>query len=103
MAESTNYADIIIDEEGTTYRAWFEAVCNNLIFEADSFSGKRPLGESGWLWELAAPLVRLGLIAGSGNDEDGWEPKSWGEFDAFMREKVIPEIFATTKQALENK
>jgi hypothetical protein len=42
-----------------------------LINEEESFSGKRPLGNSGWAWDLYGALVRGGFVAGM-FDEDGY-------------------------------
>lgn len=39
--------------------------------EEQSFSGKRPFGNSGWQYDLYVPLVKAGLISGE-LDEDGY-------------------------------
>ena len=41
----------------------------NLIFDPESFSGKRPFGNSGWIYGLYAPLVRAKLIEGKYDEE----------------------------------
>jgi hypothetical protein len=38
---------------------------------SDDFSGKRPFGMSGWVYELYIPLMTAGLISGK-LDEDGY-------------------------------
>lgn len=39
--------------------------------EQDRFNGKRPFGNSSWKCDLHKPLIRVGLIRGS-FDEDGY-------------------------------
>lgn len=45
----------------------------------DSFSGKRPFGNSGWDYEFLPPLIRAGYVVGE-LDEDGYlEDIDYGE------------------------
>ena len=37
----------------------------------DDFNGKRPFGNSGWKYNVYAPLTKAGLISGS-LDDDGY-------------------------------
>lgn len=37
--------------------------------EGDSFSGKRPLGDSDWVWPIYEALVRAHLVRGTFDDE----------------------------------
>lgn len=39
--------------------------------DGEGFSGKRPFGNSGWSWDLVAPLSKAGLISAV-LDEDGY-------------------------------
>lgn len=39
--------------------------------EGEGFSGKRPFGNSGWEYDLYAPLIKAGLVKGV-VDEDGY-------------------------------
>jgi hypothetical protein len=39
--------------------------------EGESFSGKRPFGNSGWEYDLFVPLIQAGLIKGE-LDDDGY-------------------------------
>lgn len=48
-----------------TIRKWFEAIVMALWEDQESFSGKRPLGNSGWDGDLVACLIRNNLIPGS--------------------------------------
>jgi hypothetical protein len=56
-------------------REYFKAQLAALWRESDSFSGKYPLGNSGWEWEIAIMLIKHGFIAakldhrGAGYDE----------------------------------
>lgn len=59
------------DELTPTIRAYLIALLSALWLEGEGFSGKRPLGDSGWRIDLYVPLIRAGLIAGQ-LDEDGY-------------------------------
>lgn len=47
-----------------TVRAYLAKLLCTLIEEEESFSGKRPFGNSGWFWGFYEPLVKSGLVAG---------------------------------------
>lgn len=59
------------DELTPTIRAYLIALLASLWLNGEGFSGKRPLGNSGWQFDLYVPLIRAGLIAGR-LDEDGY-------------------------------
>ena len=59
------------DSGETTVRGYLMKLLEMVWREKEGFSGKRPFGNSGWDWDLLAPLVKAGLIAGS-LDEDGY-------------------------------
>lgn len=44
-----------------TWRGWLRACLGALISEGEGFSGKRPLGNSGWLGDLFECLEEYGL------------------------------------------
>lgn len=52
-----------------TIRDYLVALLAALWDEGEGFSGKRPLGESGWKSRLLAPLVAAGMIDGALDDE----------------------------------
>jgi hypothetical protein len=50
--------------------------------EGESFSGKRPLGDSGWQWDVAGALIREKIVPGK-LDADGIGPEEfeWSDVD----------------------
>lgn len=63
-----------------TARGYLKALLRALMEEGESFSGKRPFGNSGWQHELAAPLIHAEAIMGE-IDEDGYaHPSSEVEY-----------------------
>ena len=72
---------------------------HTLIVEQDGFSGKRPFGNSGWIHELAYPLVKNKCIKGTiFEDEDdtyaeGYSTKELTKF----AEGMVKELFETLR------
>jgi hypothetical protein len=67
-----------------------EYLCELLLAlwsEGESFSGKRPFGNSGWEYDLYVPLVRCGAIEGL-IDEDGYVER----VDEKMAHKKVSEL-----------
>lgn len=59
------------DLEGeVTIRQYLRELLVTLWCEGESFSGKRPFGNSGWEYDLYKPLIAAGVISGT-LDEDG--------------------------------
>lgn len=52
------------DANAETVADYLATLLITLISEGDGFSGKRPLGNSGWMRDLYAPLIRAGLTKG---------------------------------------
>lgn len=48
-----------------TIRSYFKLLLSTLMAEGESFSGKRPFGNSGWEGNLELPLVKAGCIGGT--------------------------------------
>jgi hypothetical protein len=57
------------DGGADTLRDYLQALLETLVLEGDSFSGKRPFGNSAWYGELFYPFVAKGLVKA---DEDGY-------------------------------
>lgn len=55
-------------DENITFREYFQKLLITLWRDGESFSGKRPLGNSGWEYELYHPLVRAGYVEGIFSD-----------------------------------
>lgn len=60
-----------LDEE-VTIRQYLHRLLWTLWKEEEGFSGKRPLGNSGWRSDLAKPLVLAGVIEGSIDADEGY-------------------------------
>jgi hypothetical protein len=52
-----------------TARGYLKALLEELLLKGESFSGKRPWGNSGWEHELAMPLCKAGVIEATIDDE----------------------------------
>ena len=59
------------DSGAPTVRGYLLRLLETLWREEESFSGKRPFGNSGWQYDLYIPLIQAGAISGS-LDEDGY-------------------------------
>lgn len=51
--------------ETMTIREYFKAMLTHLWDQGESFSGKRPFGNSGWEHDLQSPLVLAGIVPGT--------------------------------------
>ena len=58
------------DADAATVRDYFKAQLKTLWSEGESFSGKRPFGNSGWEYDLDDALVRAGKVNGTASSED---------------------------------
>lgn len=54
----------------TTVRLYLKELLKTLLNEGESFSGKRPFGNSGWEWDLAGPLIKAGILKGELDEGD---------------------------------
>lgn len=52
------------DAKAKTVRDYLKALLSTLWTEDEGFSGKRPFGNSGWKYDLYAPLVKAGAVVG---------------------------------------
>ena len=76
------------DHGEITPRAYLKLLLTTLWEEEESFSGKRPFGNSGWQYDLDTGLVEGGFITGT--IEDGW-----AEYvDTDARDALILELIA---------
>ena len=57
-----------------TIKGYLKELLTALWCEGESFSGKRPFGNSGWEFDLYKPLVACGAVEGA-VDEDGYLEK----------------------------
>lgn len=75
------------DSGAKNLRQYFKALLKTLFEEEEGFSGKRPFGNSGWTWDLAAQLIQAGVLYGTYSDEDGPE-FSQQEFDHLINDAI---------------
>lgn len=61
------------DADAATIRDYLKLLLVTVWQEEESFSGKRPFGNSGWQWDVYKAMIRAGLVAGT-VDENG-EPE----------------------------
>lgn len=54
-----------------TLREYLKELLRTVWREEEGFSGKRPFGNSGWQYQLAADLMKAGVPVGT-LDEDGY-------------------------------
>lgn len=59
------------DSGARTVRGYLTALLETLWTEEEGFSGKRPFGNSGWQYDLYAPMARAGLVTAT-FDGDGF-------------------------------
>ncbi len=57
--------------DNLTVRDYLRTLLETLWNQGEGFSGKRPFGNSGWEYELYAPLVKGGFVTGT-LDEAGY-------------------------------
>jgi len=66
-----NLGELELPSEQITINEFFKKCLLNLWNEGESFSGKRPLGDSGWDWDVFAALGHGGFIDAE-FDDDGY-------------------------------
>lgn len=59
------------DFEGVTIKWYLQELLMTLWRDGESFSGKRPFGNSGWEYDLYIPLINAELVKGK-LDEYGY-------------------------------
>lgn len=52
-----------------TIKDYMFKILDAFWYEQESFSGKRPLGDSGWQYDLYYPLIKEGLVEGKIDEE----------------------------------
>lgn len=57
--------------DNLTVRDYLRTLLETLWNQGEGFSGKRPFGNSGWEYDLYAPLVKGGFVSGT-LDEAGY-------------------------------
>lgn len=76
--------------EELTIKAYLILLLRTLWIEEESFSGKRPLGNSGWKGDIEVALVKNKIIKGK-VDSDGYLEES----DSEAADKLILELITS--------
>lgn len=58
------------DAGAASIREYMQKLLTELFIEQESFSGKRPFGNSGWIFDIYRDMLRAGAINGK-LDEEG--------------------------------
>lgn len=80
------------DAGAATVGGYLHALLRTLWREGESFSGKRPFGNSGWESELHRALIAAGKVEGGELDEDGFVDKEGNANDVVL--EAIDALFA---------
>lgn len=87
--------------ETVTMKHYFHMLLLKLWVDEDSFSGKRPWGNSGWTFDVFIVLINNGLIPGI-IDEDGCVKEvDEDEAKAFVITEIINPIFNITNSHIK--
>lgn len=79
------------DAKAKTVRDYLKVLLTKLWDEEESFSGKRPFGNSGWRWnDLGKTLIKADVVVGI-IDEDGYVEDG---VDASLNQAVLEAIKA---------
>ena len=82
--------------EGTSVRDHLHALLTKLWNDGECFNGKRPFGNSGWEYDLYAPLISAGFIAGE-LDEDGCiEKMDKEQADSYVFDLITAAFYGVT-------
>ena len=58
------------DADAGTVRGYFKELLCSLLIEEESFSGKRPFGNSGWRYDIIEPLHHAGFCSENPGHEE---------------------------------
>lgn len=60
------------DAGAATIRDYLKELLRTVLVEEEGFSGKRPFGNSGWIYDLREPIEEAGLFAKAKSWDDVW-------------------------------
>lgn len=72
-----------------TLREYLQSLLLTLLREGEGFSAKRPFGNSGWEWDVAAFLVQAGAVTGVWDVDGGLD-----DFDRVAASAALPGVIA---------
>lgn len=73
------------DIGATTVKGYLKTLLEAVLIEEESFSGKRPFGNSGWKHDIGRGLVMAGAIKGAIDPEYGDCDFDMGEADEALK------------------
>lgn len=73
------------DAKAKTVRGYLKTLLVAVWTDGEGFSGKRPFGNSGWQYDLFAPLVMAGAVKGVIDEYGACDLLPGGEEDKAMR------------------
>ncbi len=71
------------DAGASSVREFLAKIIQEVWMWEDSFSGKRPFGNSGWKWDVYTALIDAGIVEYDLNDED-LSPERRRDIDAWI-------------------
>jgi hypothetical protein len=77
----------------TTVKEMLQELLIKVWNEEEGFSGKRPFGNSGWKYDVAAVLISQGYLPGELDEEGYIDSVDMVEFDTLVT-KLIKYIFS---------
>ena len=81
--------DTPIDWEGSkTLREAFKLLLKTLFEEGEYFSGKRPLGNSSWEWEIGAEFIKAGILKGNDGSDGSDVAFDWEEYQTIINDAL---------------
>ena len=96
---TTNIANAIdvevknTDIGDTTVKDYLKVLLLTVWEKKECFSGKRPWGNSGWAYDLYAPLIAEGFISGTLDEDDCVEELDTKEADLFIAKLIDNHLF----------
>lgn len=79
----------LLTDSGFTIREYLKELLLELWEEKESFSGKRPFGNSGWEYDLYKPLIKHGIVNGLLDEDDYIEEIDRNHADRVIKKCII--------------
>ncbi len=76
------------DSGAITIRGYLAALLIQLWKQGESFSGKRPFGNSGWEFMIYASLIKHGVVSGELDEDDFVEEVDDKKADTLVLEAI---------------
>ena len=73
-------------------RDYFKTLLKTLWRKAEGFSGKRPLGNSSWQFDVYTTLIKEGFVEGTLDDDGYVDDIDQKAADKFVQEQIINKL-----------